>query len=196
MENKYRNYKKSKRKDYKTKEKDKVSSVDLQEKRIIYLDGDIDDELAKKIIESLLKMDACNHQDITMYINSPGGSVASGFAIYDIMNMIKSDVKTICIGRAASMACILLLNGATGKRFILPNAEIMIHEVSGGAFGKVSEVEQHLDHSKSLNIKLRKIIVDTTKLSWKQVKEGTTNKDKWFTAEEAVKYGFVDKVLY
>lgn len=196
MENKYRNYKKSKKKDYKTKEKDKVSSVDLQEKRIIYLDGDIDDELAKKIIENLLKMDACNHQDITMYINSPGGSVASGFAIYDIMNMIKSDVKTICIGRAASMACILLLNGATGKRFILPNAEIMIHEVSGGAFGKVSEVEQHLDHSKSLNIKLRKIIVDTTKLSWKQVKEGTTNKDKWFTAEEAVKYGFVDKVLY
>lgn len=196
MENKYRNYMKSKKKDYKTKEKDKVSSVDLQEKRIIYLDGDIDDELAKKIIESLLKMDACNHQDITMYINSPGGSVASGFAIYDIMNMIKSDVKTICIGRAASMACILLLNGATGKRMILPNAEIMIHEVSGGAFGKVSEVEQHLDHSKSLNIKLRKIIVDTTKLSWKQVKEGTTNKDKWFTAEEAVKYGFVDKVLY
>ena len=196
MENKYRNYKKNKKKDYKTKEKDKVSSVDLQEKRIIYLDGDIDDELAKKIIENLLKMDACNHQDITMYINSPGGSVASGFAIYDIMNMIKSDVKTICIGRAASMACILLLNGATGKRFILPNAEIMIHEVSGGAFGKVSEVEQHLDHSKSLNIKLRKIIVDTTKLSWKQVKEGTTNKDKWFTAEEAVKYGFVDKVLY
>lgn len=196
MENKYRDYKKNKKKDYKTKEKEKVSSVDLQEKRIIYLDGDIDDELAKKIIESLLKMDACNHQDITMYINSPGGSVASGFAIYDIMNMIKSDVKTICIGRAASMACILLLNGATGKRFILPNAEIMIHEVSGGAFGKVSEVEQHLDHSKSLNIKLRKIIVDTTKLSWKQVKEGTTNKDKWFTAEEAVKYGFVDKVLY
>lgn len=196
MENKYRDYKKSKKKDYKTKEKEKVSSVDLQEKRIIYLDGEISDELAKEIIEQLLKMDACNHQDITMYINSPGGSVASGFAIYDIMNMIKSDVKTICIGRAASMACILLLNGASGKRFILPNAEIMIHEVSGGAFGKVSEVEQHLDHSKSLNIKLRKIIVDKTKLSWKQVKEGTTNKDKWFTAEEAVKYGFVDKVLY
>lgn len=197
MENKYRDYKKNKKKDYKTKEKEKVSSIDLQEKRIIYLDGDIDDELAKKIIESLLKMDACNHQDITMYINSPGGSVASGFAIYDIMNMIKSDVKTICIGRAASMACILLLNGATGKRMILPNAEIMIHEVSGGGvFGRVSQVEQHLDHSKSLNIKLRKIIVDTTKLSWKQVKEGTTNKDKWFTAEEAVKYGFVDKVLY
>lgn len=198
MENKYRDYKKSKKKDYKTKEKEKekVSSVDLQEKRIIYLDGEISDELAKEIIEQLLKMDACNHQDITMYINSPGGSVASGFAIYDIMNMIKSDVKTICIGRAASMACILLLNGAIGKRIVLPNAEIMTHEVSGGAFGRVSEVEQHLDHSKSLNIKLRKIIVDKTKLSWKQVKESTTNKDKWFNAEEALKYGFVDKVLY
>ena len=193
MENKCKDYK-NKRKKHKFK--DKVSSVDLQEKRIVYLDGDIDDKLSKEIIEQLLKMDACSHQDITMYINSPGGSVTSGFAIYDIMNMIKSDVKTICIGRAASMACILLLNGANEKRFILPNAEIMIHEVSGGAFGKVSEVEHHLDHSKGLNIKLRKIIVDKTKLSWKQVKEGTTYKDKWFSAEEAKKYGFVDKVLY
>lgn len=193
MENKCKDYKNKKKKH---KFKDKVASVDLQEKRIVYLDGDIDDKLSKEIIEQLLKMDACSHQDITMYINSPGGSVTSGFAIYDIMNMIKSDVKTICIGRAASMACILLLNGANEKRFILPNAEIMIHEVSGGAFGKVSEVEHHLDHSKGLNIKLRKIIVDKTKLNWKQVKEGTTYKDKWFSAEEAKKYGFVDKVLY
>lgn len=196
MENKYRNYKyKNKKKEYKDKKKSKVSDIDLKEKRIIYLDGEIDDKLAKEIIEILLKMDACNHNDITMYINSGGESVSSGLAIYDVMSMIKSDVRTICIGRAASMASVLLINGAKGKRHILPHTEVMIHEVSSGTFGKVTEMQEHLEHSKNLNTKLRKIIVDKTNLNWKLVKEYTINKDKWFNAKEAKYYGFVDKIL-
>ena len=196
MENKYKNYKyKNKKNEYKEKKKPKVSDIDLKEKRIIYLDGEIDDKLAKEIIEILLKMDACNHNDITMYINSGGGSVSSGLAIYDVMSMIKSDVRTICIGRAASMASVLLINGAKGKRHILPHAEVMIHEVSSGTFGKVTEMQEHLEHSKNLNTKLRKIIVDKTNLNWKLVKEYTINKDKWFNAKEAKYYGFVDKIL-
>ena len=196
MENKYKNYNyKNKKNEYKEKKKPKVSDIDLKEKRIIYLDGEIDDKLAKEIIEILLKMDACNHNDITMYINSGGGSVSSGLAIYDVMSMIKSDVRTICIGRAASMASVLLINGAKGKIHILPHAEVMIHEVSSGTFGKVTEMQEHLEHSKNLNTKLRKIIVDKTNLNWKLVKEYTINKDKWFNAKEAKYYGFVDKIL-
>lgn len=189
-----KNYKKKKKNNI-HKEKPKVSSIDLHEKRIIYLDGEIVDKTAKETIELMLKMDEVNHKDITLYINSGGGSVSAGLAIYDVMNMIKSDVKTIVLGKAASMACILLLNGKKGKRYCLANSEVMIHEVSSGTFGKVAEMQEHLDHSKSLNTKLRKIIVQKTNLNWKQVKEDTTKKDRWYTAKEAVKYGFVDKIL-
>lgn len=196
MENKYRNYKhKNKKKENKEKKKTKVSDIDLREKRIIYLDGEIDDKLAKEIIETLLKMDACNNKDITMYINSGGGSVSSGLAIYDVMNMIKSDVRTICIGRAASMASVLLINGAKGKRFILPNAEIMIHEVSSFNIGKFTELKDRLDHTKSLNDRLMKIIASKTNRTYKQIKQDTINKDNWINSKNAVKYGFVDKVL-
>lgn len=177
------------------KRKENISDIDLKDKRIIYLDGEIEEKSAKDIIELLLKMDEVNHNDITLYINSGGGSVSSGLAIYDMMNYVKSDIKTIGIGRCASMASILLLNGAKGKRFILPNAEVMIHEVSSGTFGKITEMQEHLDHSKNLNKKLRKIIVNKTNLNWNQVKENTINKDKWFNAEEAVKYSFVDRIL-
>lgn len=196
MENKYRNYKhKNKKKEYKEKKKPKVSDIDLREKRIIYLDGEIDDKLAKEIIETLLKMDACNNKDITMYINSGGGSVSSGLAIYDVMNMIKSDVRTICIGRAASMASVLLINGTKGKRFILPNAEIMIHEVSSFNMGKFTELKDRLDHTKSLNDRLMKIIASKTNRTYKQIKQDTINKDNWINSRTAIKYGFVDKVL-
>lgn len=196
MENKYRNYKhKNKKKEYKEKKKPKVSDIDLREKRIIYLDGEIDDKLAKEIIETLLKMDACNNKDITMYINSGGGSVSSGLAIYDVMNMIKSDVRTICIGRAASMASVLLINGTKGKRFILPNAEIMIHEVSSFNMGKFTELKDRLDHTKSLNDRLMKIIASKTNRTYNQIKQDTINKDNWINSRTAVKYGFVDKVL-
>lgn len=194
MQNKYIEYKnKNKKGRKKFKEKEKVASVDLNEKRIIYLNGEIDDKVAKETIELMLKMDIINTKDITLYINSSGGSVSAGLAIYDAMNMIKSCVNTICIGKAASMGCILLINGS--KRFILPNSEVMIHEVSSGNFGKITEMQEHLDHSKSLNNKLRKIIVEKTNLSWNQVKENTTKKDKWFNAKEAVKYGFVDEMI-
>ena len=192
MQNKYMEYK-NKNKKGRKKFKEKVSSVDLNEKRIIYLNGEIDDKVAKETIELMLKMDIINTKDITLYINSSGGSVSAGLAIYDAMNMIKSCVNTICIGKAASMGCILLINGS--KRFILPNSEVMIHEVSSGNFGKITEMQEHLDHSKSLNNKLRKIIVEKTNLSWNQVKENTTKKDKWFNAKEAVKYGFVDEII-
>ena len=189
-----KNIKKKDRKEQK-KEKLKVSSIDLHEKRIIYLDGDIDDKVARETVELLLKMDMVNNKDITMYINSPGGSISAGFCIYDTMNLIKSDVRTICIGRAASMGCILLLNGAKGKRCCTEHSEVMLHEVSGGAFGRVSEVENYLEHSKGLNTKLRKIIVDKTKLSWKELKIETTSKDRWYTAKESLAKGIVDKIL-
>ena len=181
--------------DYKSKRMPKLSSIDLLERRVIYLDGEIDDECAREIIKKLLKLDIQSHKDITMYINSAGGSVASGLAIYDVMNMIKSDVSTIGIGKCASMASILLINGAKGKRYILPNAEVMVHEVSSGTFGKVTEMQMKLDHSKSLNNKLWKIIADKTNRSFQQIKKDATNKDAWMSSRLALKYGFVDKIL-
>lgn len=137
------------------------------EERIIFLNKEIDDECARETIEKLLKLDIHNHRDIMMYINSPGGgkSVSAGLAIYDTMNMIKSDVSTICIGRTASMASVLLVNGAKGKRYILPNAEVMIHEVSGYSMGKLTEMQDKLKYSKLLNFKLWKILSNKTNKS-------------------------------
>ena len=191
MENKNkRNYIKNKKKG-----KLKVAEVDLKEKRIIIVDGEIDDKLAKETIELLLKMDSCNHKDITMYINSSGGSVASGLAIYDIMNVIKSDIRTIGLGRCASMASVLLINGKKGKRFILENAEIMIHEVSSFSSGKLTEMKERLDHTHSLNERLMRIIANKTNRTLKQVKQDTINKDSWIDSKTALKYGFVDRIL-
>ncbi len=197
MENKYKNYKKNRKKDYKKNEKEKmkVSDVDLKENRIIIVDGEIDDKLARDTIELLLKMDACNHKDITMYINSSGDSVAAGLAIYDIMNIIKSDIKTVGLGRCASMASVLLINGKKGKRCILENAEIMIHEVSSFSAGKLTEMKERLDHTHSLNERLMKIIASKTNRTLKQVKQDTINKDNWIDSKTALKYGFVDKIL-
>ena len=191
MENKNRkNYIKNKKKGNL-----KVSDIDLKEKRIIIVDGEIDDKLAKETIELLLKMDACSHKDITMYINSSGGSVASGLAIYDIMNVIKSDIRTIGLGRCASMASVLLINGKKGKRYILENAEIMIHEVSSFSSGKLTEMKERLDHTHSLNERLMRIIANKTNRTLKQVKQDTINKDSWIDSKTALKYGFVDKIL-
>lgn len=190
MENKYKNnYRKRK---HKAKE---VSSINLVEKRIIYLDGEINDEVAKSTIELLLKLDMCNHRDITMYINSPGGSVSSGLAIYDVMNYIKSDIKTIGIGKCASMASILLINGTKGKRYLLPNAEVMVHEVSSFSMGKVTEMQEKLDHSKILNERIYKIMASKTHRTINQIKKDTANKDSWMSSNKALHYGFVDKIL-
>lgn len=200
MENKkedkeFKNASKKHYKKKKKKEKKELSSISLKEKRIVYLDGEIDDEKAKEIIELLLRMDLLEHKDITMFINSGGGSVVSGMAIYDTMNYIKSDVKTICTGMCASMASILLLNGAKGKRYALPNSEVMIHEVSSYNSGKITEMQNKLEHSKKLNKKIIDIIVSKTNMTSQQVKTNIVNRDKWLTPNQALRYGFVDKIL-
>lgn len=194
VKNKKYRYDKNYSKQYNHNKKN-LSDISLFEERIIFLNKEIDDECARETIEKLLKLDIHNHRDITMYINSPGGSVSAGLAIYDTMNMIKSDVSTICIGRTASMASVLLVNGAKGKRYILPNAEVMIHEVSGYSMGKLTEMQDKLKHSKSLNFKLWKILSNKTNKSMSEIKKDITRKDSWLNAKEALKYGFVDKIL-
>ena len=139
----------------KENEEKSISSINLLDKRMIYLNCNVEESSATEVIRDLLRLDSCNHKDITMYINSGGGSVSAGLAIYDIMNMIKSDVKTICVGRCASIASIILINGAKGKRFILPNAEIMIHELSSSMIGKISEVEGRFEHAKNINNRIQ-----------------------------------------
>lgn len=193
------NYKKNYKNDKSNKrdKEQKASNVNLFDKeRIIFLNEEITDSLAKTIVEKLFKLDATNHKDIKLYINSPGGSVSSGLAIYDAIKYIKSDVSTIAIGRVASMASILLVAGTKGKRYAFPNSEIMIHEVSSSAFmTKVTEMKERLDHSQSLNNRLCKLIVKNTNLSMSQVKKNTVNKDTWYSAQKALRYGFVDRVL-
>ena len=144
-----------------------------------------------------MKLDIINHKDIKMYINSEGGSVNAGLAIIDTMNSIKSDVSTICIGRAASMGAVLLINGTKGKRFIGSYADVMIHEVAtyGGNYGKVSEQHDKLKRTSYVNRKIQRIIASKTNMSLKDVQKDTKKKDTWINSKNALKYGFVDKVL-
>ena len=132
------------------KEQDGERSYDifsrLLKDRIIFLSGEIDDNISNTIVSELLYLDSLNHEDIYLYINSPGGSITSGMAIMDTMNFIKSDVRTICLGMAASMAAFLLSCGTKGKRFALPNAEVMIHQPLGGAKGQASDVKKRMRH--------------------------------------------------
>lgn len=183
------------RKEQKVKEK-QISSIKLLDNRIIYVDGVIDDDLAKDVIDKLLRLDTLNHDDIVMYINSNGGNVSSGLAIYDTMNMIKSKVSTVCIGKCFSMASVLLVNGAKGKRYILPNAEVMIHEVSSVSVGKVGEMQNNLEHSRDLNHKLFKILAEKSNRTYNQIKNEATGKDLWLSASKALQYGIIDKILY
>lgn len=194
MENKKAKNKKQNKK--RRREKD-FRSIDLLDKRIIYLDGEITEESAKRTIETLLKLDIINHKDIKMYINSEGGSVNAGLAIIDTMNSIKSDVSTICLGRAASMGAILLINGTKGKRCIGTYSEIMIHEVAtyGGNYGKVSEQHDKLKRTTYVNRKIQRIIASKTNMSLKDVQKDTKKKDTWINSKNALKYGFVDRVL-
>lgn len=173
----------------------KLSSINLLDNRIIYVDGEIDDEKAKDVIDQLLRLDIQSHKDITMYINSNGGAVSSGLAIYDTMNMIKSDVSTVGIGKCSSIASILLINGARGKRYILPNTSVMIHEVSSFSTGKVGEMQNRLDHSKDLNYKIFKILAEKSNKSYKQIKKEATGKDWWLSSSNALQYGIVDRIL-
>lgn len=172
-----------------------ASKINLLDKRIICLSGEIDRYNASSIIEELLKLDEMeSKKDITMYINSGGGSVSAGMAIIDAMNMVKCDVSTVCIGVCASMAAVILSAGAKGKRKILPNAEVMIHEVSTMAYGKMEEVKNDLEHSTKVNQRVLKMLSTNTGQSIKRISKDTL-KDMWFTSTEALKYGLVDEVV-
>ncbi|MBL7058443.1 ATP-dependent Clp endopeptidase proteolytic subunit ClpP [Patescibacteria group bacterium] len=163
--------------------------------RIIFLGEAIDSHVANIVIAQLLFLDAENKdKDIKFYINSPGGSVTAGLAIYDTMQYIKSDVNTICIGMAASMGATLLAAGAKGKRFVLPNSEIMIHQVMGGAEGQASDIKIQAEHILKIKDKLNIILAKHTsqKIS---IVENDTDRDNYMTAEEAVAYGLADKII-
>ena len=166
----------------------------LLEDRIIFLDGEINDQTADLVIAQLIYLEGKDpDKDIMMYINSPGGSVVSGLAIYDTMNYIKCDVSTICIGLAASMAAILLSSGAKGKRIALPNSEVMIHQPLGGFQGQASDIKIHAEHIMKTRKVLNKILSENTGVDIKKIEEDTDG-DNFMSAEEAKKYGLVDKI--
>mgnify|MGYP004626597707 FL=1 len=166
----------------------------LLKNRIILLSGEIDDILANTVVAELLYLDSLSHEDISIYINSPGGNVTSGFAIYDTMNFIKSDVSTICLGIAASMAAFLLSSGKEGKRYALPNSEVMIHQPLGGASGQATEIKIAAEHILKTKKKLNEILAKNTGKSIKQI-ENDTDRDNYLTADDAKNYGLVDKIL-
>jgi len=163
--------------------------------RIIFLGEPINDHVANIVIAQLLFLDASNRgQDIKFYINSPGGSVSAGLAIYDTMQFIKSDVSTICVGMAASMASVLLAAGKQGKRFALPNSEVMIHQIMGGAEGQASDVKIHAEHMLKIKTKINKILSHHTGKSVGDV-ERDSDRDHFMTADKAMKYGLIDKII-
>ncbi|MBQ3235885.1 MAG: ATP-dependent Clp endopeptidase proteolytic subunit ClpP [Clostridia bacterium] len=168
----------------------------LLEERIIMLSGEIDDATANTIVAQLIYLEGKDpDKDICLYINSPGGSVTAGLAIYDTMNYVKCDVSTICIGMAASMGAFLLSSGKKGKRYSLPNSEIMIHQPLGGAQGQASDIKIQADHILKIKAKLNKILAENTGKDIEQV-EKDTDRDNYLSAEEALSYGIIDKIYY
>ena len=166
----------------------------LLKERIILLNGEINDTLANSIIAELLYLDSVSNDDISLYINSPGGSITSGFAIYDTMNLIKSDVSTICIGMAASMGAFLLSSGTKGKRYALPNAEVMIHQPLGGAEGQATEIKIAAERILKSRDKLNKILSKNTGKDISII-ENYTERDNFMDSEEALEYGLIDKII-
>ncbi len=167
----------------------------LLKDRIIMLQGEINDHVASLIVSQLLFLEAENpEKDIFLYINSPGGVVTSGMAIYDTMNYIKPDVVTICMGQAASMGAFLLSSGEKGKRFALPHARIMIHQPLGGAQGQATDIEIHAKEILRMKKELNKILAENTGQNIRKI-EKDTERDFFMSAEEALKYGLIDKVL-
>lgn len=167
----------------------------LLKDRIIMLNGEITDEVANSIVAQLLFLEAQDDKkDINLYINSPGGSVTAGMAIYDTMNLIKPDVATICVGLAASMGALILSSGAKGKRFALPNAEIMIHQPSGGAQGQATEIEIVAKHINDVKERLNNILANNTNQPIEKIKIDT-DRDNYMFANEAKIYGIIDDVL-
>ncbi|MBO7178796.1 MAG: ATP-dependent Clp endopeptidase proteolytic subunit ClpP [Clostridia bacterium] len=163
--------------------------------RIIVLSDEVNDATASVVVAQLLYLEGQDpEKDISFYINSPGGSVSAGLAIYDTMQYIKCDVSTICMGMAASMGAFLLSSGTKGKRYILPNAEVMIHQPSGGAQGQATEILIAADHIQRTKQRLNKILSENTGKPIEQVALDT-ERDNWLTAEDALEYGLVDKIL-
>lgn len=167
----------------------------LLRERIVFLGGPIDDYVANIIIAQLIFLESEDpKKDIKLYINSPGGSVTAGLAIVDTMNFITPDVSTVCVGIAASMGAVLLSNGAKGKRFALPNAEVMLHQVMGGAEGQASDIEINARHILRTKETLNKILAKNTGKTPAQI-EKDSDRDYWLTADEAKKYGVVDHII-
>lgn len=163
--------------------------------RIIFLADEVNDTTASLVVAQMLYLEAQDpDKDIYFYINSPGGSISAGMSIYDTMNYIKCDVSTICIGMAASMGAFLLSSGAPGKRFALPNSEIMIHQPLGGMQGQASDIKIHADHILKIRDKLNKILAEQTGKPLKTI-EKDTERDNFMSADEAQKYGLIDKVI-
>lgn len=167
----------------------------LLKERIIFLTGEINDEIADLVVAQLLFLEGEDpNKDIQIYINSPGGSVSAGFAIFDTMNYIKCDVSTICVGLAASMGAFLLAAGEPGKRFALPNADIMIHQPLGGAQGQASDIKIHAEKILEIRNRINKILAKETKQPLEKV-ERDTDRDYYLSAQEAVEYGLIDRVI-
>ena len=166
----------------------------LLKDRIIILSGEINDNVASIVVSELLYLDSLGHEDIYLYINSPGGSVTSGFAIYDTMNFIKSDVRTIVVGMAASMGAFLLSSGTKGKRFALKNAEVMIHQVLGGAQGQATDIKIAAEHILKIKKKLNSILATNTGQPINKVIKDC-ERDNYMSSEEALKYGLVDEII-
>ncbi len=164
--------------------------------RIVMLSEEVNDVTASLVVAQLLYLEAQDpDKDIQFYINSPGGSVTSGFAIYDTMQYIKCDVSTICIGMAASMGAFLLAAGAKGKRIALPNAEVMIHQPSGGSRGQATDIQIQAEQILKTRARLNRILAENTGKPIEQI-ERDCDRDHWLTAEEAKEYGLIDQVIY
>ena len=172
----------------------KLISEKLLKERIIFLDKEINSETASKIVSKLLYLDSEGNDDIKIYINSPGGEISSGFMILDTINLIRSDVQTISVGTSESMAAILLLAGTKGKRKILPNSKVMLHDLSGGAKGKYSDIITEVNEINKTHNKLMGLIQKYTNLGKEQIEE-ILKRDFWLNSEESLKYGIVDKII-
>lgn len=167
----------------------------LLKERIVFLGSPINDVVANTIIAQLLFLDSQEStKDIKLYINTPGGSVTAGMAIYDTMQYVKSDVSTICVGMAASMGAVLLAGGAQGKRLALPNSEIMMHQVMGGTEGQATDIKIRAEHILKVKDKINKILSQHTQQDIKKI-EKDTDRDYFLTAEDAKKYGIIDKII-
>ena len=166
----------------------------LLDNRIIFITGEINDAVANTVVAQLIYLESRDpEKDISLYINSPGGSVSAGMAIYDTMNYIRCDVRTVCIGMAASMAAILLSSGAKGKRFALSNSEVMIHQPLGGFQGQASDIKIHAAHMEKTKKTINRILSENTGMPIETI-EKDTDRDNFMSAEEAKKYGLIDEI--